>query len=490
MDQPECTAGIIVIGDEILKGQTTDTNSHFLCTRLFSLGVRVKKVSIIGDDLDLIAKEVAEFSNKFTHVITSGGIGPTHDDLTFEGVARAFGEPLVPHPELIKLCQTFFGTDDLDSPKLKMAKIPQSSRLQYGISKTTGSKTKYPLVIVKNVYLFPGVPSILENAFVALEDLFKNDQAHFHTQELYVDRDEISIAGVLGEAEQLFLKRVVLGSYPDFNNSYYKVKLTLESESLEHVLELEKYLVKSLPEGSIVPYDPDPLLHSERVYSLLEKEDSPFVSSVAKAIEVIEESLNRYSLDEICVGFNGGKDCTAILHLYYAIAKKKYSNLNTKLKALYITSKSPFPEVEQFIQSSRDRYQLEMLHFDGRIQDSLSQMKKQYPEIKAVVMGTRKTDPWSAHLESFSMTDPDWPQYMRINPILDWSFRDVWEFLRSLCLPYCSLYDRGFTSLGSMNNTHPNPQLRYIDNRGIMRYKAAFLLADESEERNGRDRTI
>ncbi|OPL32836.1 fad synthase, partial [Mytilus galloprovincialis] len=138
---------------------------------------------------------------------------------------------------------------------------------------------------------------------------------------------------------------------------------------------------------------------------------------------------------------------------------------------LYIKSKSVFPEVEKFIQISRDNYSLEMLNYHGRIKDSLTELKKGHP----------------GHLESFSMTDADWPQFMRVNPLLNWSYKHIWQFLRSLNIPYCSLYDRGYTSLGSMNNTHPNPHLQYIDDRGILSYHPAHTLVNENSERHGRN---
>ena len=81
---------------------------------------------MIPDDLDDIAQEVSEFARKYTYVITSGGIGPTHDDVTFEGIAKAFGEKVIPHPELVELCSKYFKTDDLSSPKLKMAHVRTS----------------------------------------------------------------------------------------------------------------------------------------------------------------------------------------------------------------------------------------------------------------------------------------------------------------------------------------------------------------------------
>ena len=84
------SAGIIIIGDEILKGQTQDTNTHFLATNLKSRGIELKRVAVIPDDIDVIAKEVKTFSEKYEFVLTSGGVGPTHDDVTFEGAKNIF----------------------------------------------------------------------------------------------------------------------------------------------------------------------------------------------------------------------------------------------------------------------------------------------------------------------------------------------------------------------------------------------------------------
>ena len=84
------TAGIIIIGDEILKGQTQDTNTHFLAKNLKTCGFKLERVVVISDDIDIIAEEVKQFSDNFDYVLTSGGVGPTHDDVTYEGVAKGF----------------------------------------------------------------------------------------------------------------------------------------------------------------------------------------------------------------------------------------------------------------------------------------------------------------------------------------------------------------------------------------------------------------
>lgn len=431
-----------------------------------------------------------EFSKKYTHVITSGGIGPTHDDVTFEGVAHAFNEHLFPHPELVAVCKEFFGTDDLTSPKLKLAFIPESSTLRYGVDKTTGEKSRYPVVIVHNVYIFPGIPRLFEMAFVRLEELFRNPNRQFCTRELFLSADEFSVTPVLNDANERFKDRVTIGSYPDFYNSYYKVKLTLESECSANIDAVTDFLHAQLPADSFVEYDHDPLTHAaDRVYQIADGSDQ-FAVKVRQSLHVVEEAFGQYSWDEICVGFNGGKDCTALLHLVFAVVCRKKPAGGTgrsQLPALYIRRGQPFPEVELFIHRTKSRYHLDLFVIDGRIKDALAKLKKTRPVISAVFMGTRRSDPNSVTLKDFSPTDSDWPPYMRVNPILDWSYSDIWMFIRRLSLPYCILYDRGYTSLGSIENTHPNPQLKHVDENGIASYRPAYQLSNQDSERAGRN---
>lgn len=101
-------------------------------------------------------------------------------------------------------------------------------------------------------------------------------------------------------------------------------------------------------------------------------------------------------------------------------------------------------------------------------------------------MGTRASDPNSHQLQAWAKTDAGWPELMRISPMIKWTYGEMWRFLRDLFVPYCQLYDRGYTSLGNKDNTKKNPSLEYTDNMGVKRYRPAYMLEKESLEREGR----
>ena len=223
----------------------------------------------------------------------------------------------------------------------------------------------------------------------------------------------------------------------------------------------------------------------EKVYSLLDPgEESNMSACVKGAWAVIQQTLQLYSLDELCISFNGGKDCTVLLHILHA-ALSKQSPPPKRLKALYIRYDSPFPQAEEFISETAERYNLNIITMNGGIKQGLKTLKETHPNIKAILLGTRRHDPFSDALHTFSPTDPDWPHYMRVNPILDWHHADVWSFIIECGIPYCSLYDEGYTSLGSTHNTTPNPALKCED--GSNKYKPAYMLEDGRLERAGRN---
>lgn len=130
----------------LFQGHTVDTNSTFLTRALRRLGVSVQRITVIPDIHEVIAKEVVVLSSQYTHLITSGGVGPTHDDITFESIAAAFQEEVYPHPDLTQLVEEYFGVTATDSPAMKLAMVPRSAKLNYGIDPQTGKRQRYPVV--------------------------------------------------------------------------------------------------------------------------------------------------------------------------------------------------------------------------------------------------------------------------------------------------------------------------------------------------------
>jgi molybdenum cofactor synthesis domain-containing protein len=235
-------AGILIIGNEILSGKTVDINSSYLCRELRSLGVEVKRVLVIPDDLNIIAQETSIFSQTYDLVFTSGGVGPTHDDLTVEGIARGLGRKVQRHPELENLIKNFYG-EDASLAALRMAEVPEGSELimEEGLT--------FPVVVVENIYIFPGIPEILRKKFEAIKRRFGDEP--FFMKQIFVDAWEVDITHHLNQLLEIFPK-LLLGSYPELNNVEYKVKLTLESKDKDYLEQAFQQLVILLPKDSII----------------------------------------------------------------------------------------------------------------------------------------------------------------------------------------------------------------------------------------------
>jgi molybdenum cofactor synthesis domain-containing protein len=236
------TAGILLIGNEILSGKIRDENASYLCRELRSLGVDVRRIAVIPDEVALIAEEVATFAKSFDLVFTSGGVGPTHDDVTVEGVARAMGVPVVRHPELVALLERHYrGT--VTEAALRMAEIPEGAEL------VTGGSLRFPTILMRNVYVLPGVPEIFRQKFDALRERFRDQPIHL--KNVFVGIGEGTLAAYLNRLLESF-PLLQLGSYPELSNPEYKVKVTLESRDHGYLEQALTELLARLPADAVV----------------------------------------------------------------------------------------------------------------------------------------------------------------------------------------------------------------------------------------------
>ncbi|CAO3650363.1 unnamed protein product [Mucor fragilis] len=219
------------------------------------------------------------------------------------------------------------------------------------------------------------------------------------------------------------------------------------------------------------------------VYKLAERDDS-LGHSVKVALQVIEQAYTEYGFDAVALSFNGGKDCTVLLHLVAAVLSR-LGHQDELLRTVFVTYPNPFPHVDAFVKVCIQRYKLDCVYIPGPMKQALQQyIDGSSRPTKAIFVGIRRTDPYAEKLSHFSKTDQGWPDFMRVQPIIDWSYKNIWDFLLELKIPYCSLYDEGYTSLGSMENTYPNPELK--DDSQPSGYRHACRLTDELHERDGR----
>lgn len=204
---------------------------------------------------------------------------------------------------------------------------------------------------------------------------------------------------------------------------------------------------------------------------------------------MLARCFHEYKLDEVFLSFNGGKDCTVLLDL---IVNRLSDVERGQLQCWYIEPESDpsLDEVEEFVRQCEGYYRIRINRIKGRIKDTLALLCTRNPNLKACIMGSRRTDPYCENLDSFQRTDPGWVDLMRVNPILDWSCDNIWEYLLSNKVPYCSLYDIGYTSLGHRNNTKPNPHLQFINaETQQVEYHPAYMLRNSDHlERAGRSK--
>ena len=237
-------AAILIIGNEILSGRTQDKNIAFLSNWLnMNCGIVVSEVRIIPDVEKIIVKNIRLLSKEFNYVFTTGGIGPTHDDITAMSIAKAFKVKYGFHKEAYKILENYYGIEKFNDGRKKMAKMPKKANLIYNPSSAA------PGFITKNVFSLPGVPSILNSMIENCKKyLVKGLKVHSSTLNLFTV--ESNISKQLETIQKKYIKFVEIGSYPFFrlgkigvsvvSRSTSKSKLSLVKKDLMKIINLKK----------------------------------------------------------------------------------------------------------------------------------------------------------------------------------------------------------------------------------------------------------
>ncbi|VDM62740.1 unnamed protein product [Angiostrongylus costaricensis] len=203
------------------------------------INIDVKRgISTIGDNVDDISDEIRTFSKRFDYVFTSGGVGPTHDDVTYLGLARAFDEELQKSSDIVSAIEQYFANSELSNKSAefadKLSMIPKSAELLWSNCSLHGKQIRFPVVRLHNVIALPGVPIFCEQAFDEIKgQIFSLSLKPLFSETLYTSQDELRFAQQLSKIASIYDGVVEIGSYPVINNSFFKTKLILDSESAE-----------------------------------------------------------------------------------------------------------------------------------------------------------------------------------------------------------------------------------------------------------------
>ena len=401
------SVAILVIGDEILKGQVADTNSHYLCHELTSVGADVRKIVVIPDKKDIIASEIKNLYRDYRWIVTTGGVGPTHDDVTYEGIASAFDLEMETNETLATLVRNYFkksSEEDLSFAQKKLTTVPSGSTILLGdirdrnLSPNSNNSDEgdssseleitpnyFPVVQIENILIVPGVPILVKRAFNCIRHLFELTDSVVQTKNIYSKIDELTYAELLTKLAEQFQPRVIIGSYPDPENNYYRARLTFESFDQKVLDDAISAFKSTMPENSLIMEDeiiPDPIGAAvDTVYKFTHPSLS-LCDKVKNSVATIESILKQYGHEKITIGFTGGKDCTVVLHLLYAALKKMRPKKPLHFLVIQLEVFESFPEVDRFIDETQRRYGFRFESFKGtNMKEALQQFTESFPEV-------------------------------------------------------------------------------------------------------------
>jgi molybdenum cofactor synthesis domain-containing protein len=242
---PTPTAVLVVVGSEVLSAKVQDENGPWAAQRLHQLGVRLLAIETVPDRVEDVVDAVNRARARGADwIFTSGGVGPTHDDVTVGAVAQALGRPVVRSPELVAAIRAIHREHHGEEPPdaaLRMADVPEGTRLL--------GDPRYPTLAAGNVLMLPGVPQFFRYQFDAVAQLL--EAPPFHLANVFLSVGEGPIAALLDGVARAH-PEVEIGSYPRFDEADHRVKVTLEAKDLRRVRAALAALLAALPAGSVV----------------------------------------------------------------------------------------------------------------------------------------------------------------------------------------------------------------------------------------------
>ncbi len=221
MSSGQVTAAVLVVGDEILSGRTKDKNIGYIAEYLTNIGIDLKEARVVSDDLQEIADAVNALRNRYTYVFTTGGIGPTHDDITADGVGLAFGVPVRHDPAAVAILETHFG-DRINEARMRMARLPEGAEMiENPVSKAPGFR-------IGNVHVMAGIPSVMHAMLDSVAPTLRTGVKMLSRSVLGRGVKEGDIGGPLGEVQKAH-PGVMIGSYPHFDGTQFTTTIVVRS---------------------------------------------------------------------------------------------------------------------------------------------------------------------------------------------------------------------------------------------------------------------
>jgi len=238
--RPTRTAAALIIGDEILSGKIREANVFELARVLRERGVELARVVVIPDTIPGIVHEVQQLSKAYDHLFTSGGVGPTHDDVTIAAIAEAFNVSVVRDPDLERALRDHYG-EDVTENHLLLANVPE------GVKKLWVARTPWPLTVLDNVWIMPGIPEVFRMKLEIVREHLEAG-APFVTRSVFTKLDEAALKPFLDETVSQH-PEVAIGSYPRWQDPKYETKVTFDGTDRNAVERAFTDFQQKLPDG-------------------------------------------------------------------------------------------------------------------------------------------------------------------------------------------------------------------------------------------------